>query len=395
MSKRSLTGSSGNRFENVLDDETLAGAEGAFQGLKELAIEDTLLSWEELCHVASKCSTLTTLNASANQLSTLPPVDYHGLSTTLTSLSLEYNDFTTLADLASLTTLTALRNLHLKGNTISAIAPPGIEAPVFSSSLQYLDISYNTVESWSFVDSLTTQFPGLTSLRLAHNPVYDTKDAESKASSSEEAHMFTIARVGSLRSLNFSHVTALDRSNAEMFYLSRIAKELAAVPENAEATVLKGHPRYSELCEIYGEPDVIRRDEINPSFLEARLITVAFVFQGAEKKSTRIPKSFDIYAVKGLAGKLFGLAPLKLKLVWETGEWDPVAGYDDKEGDSSDEEDIEDDTDEEGVSSEDEDDEKQSNPGRWVRREVELKDGPRQLGYCVDGLDVKIRVERR
>jgi hypothetical protein len=33
--------------------------------------------------------------------------------------------------------------------------------------------------------------------------------------------------------------------------------------------------------------------------------------------------------------------------------------------------------------------------GRWVKREVELKDGPRQFGYCVDGLEAKIRVERR
>ncbi len=33
--------------------------------------------------------------------------------------------------------------------------------------------------------------------------------------------------------------------------------------------------------------------------------------------------------------------------------------------------------------------------GRWVKREVELKDGPRQFGYCVDGLEARIRVERR
>lgn len=32
--------------------------------------------------------------------------------------------------------------------------------------------------------------------------------------------------------------------------------------------------------------------------------------------------------------------------------------------------------------------------GRWIEREVELKDGPKQLGYCVDGLDVSIRIEK-
>lgn len=276
------------------------------------------------------------------------------------------------------------------------LAPPGSEAPVFSSSLQYLDVSYNSIESWSFVDRLTTHFPGITSLRLAHNPVYDTTEADSKsASSSEEAHMFTIARLAPLKSLNFSAVTATDRGNAEMFYLSRIAKQLAAVPESAEESVLTQHPRYSELCDVYGAPDVIRRNEINPAFLEARLVTVEFHRAGTEeKKNAKIPKSYDIYAVKGLAGKLFGLAPLKLKLVWETGEWDPVAGFDEKEGDSSDEDDAEIAVAAKGEA-ESAPEEQEGKPGRWIRREVELKDGPRQLGYCVDGLDVKIRVETR
>lgn len=364
--------------------------------MKELALEDTLLGWDELCHIASKCRSLTSLNASANQLSSLSLVNYHSLSSMLTSLNLEYNDFTTLADLSSLTGLSTLRNLHLKQNSIATLAPPGSEAPIFPPSVQFLDISYNSIGSWSFVDRLSTHFPGLTSLRLAHNPVYDKSEADSKASSSEEAHMFTIARLAPLKSLNFSHVTATDRANAEMFYLSRIAKQLAAVAESDEDTVLEQHPRYAELCDIYGEPDVIRRDEINPYFLEARLVTVEFHYQEKESEITKVPKSFDIYAVKGLAGKMFGLAPLKLKLVWETGEWDPVAGFDEKEGDSSDDDDAEMDDTAEELSEIDRGEEEQgSNPGRWIRREVELKDGPRQLGYCVDGLDVTIRVEAR
>lgn len=177
-----------------------------------------------------------------------------------------------------------------------------------------------------------------------------------------------------------------------MFYLSRIAKQLATVPESAEHTISALHPRYKELCDVYGEPDVIRRDEINPSFLEARLVSVAFQFEGKERKVARIPKSFDIYAVKGIAGKLFGLPALGVKLVWETGEWDPVAGYDDRDGESSDDEeqgDVDDDV-RDGKGEEDGVDGKS---GRWIKREVELRDGPKQLGYCVDGLDVSVRVE--
>ena len=377
----------------MLQDESLVDCDAALSSVQELALEDTLLDWGELCYIAGKCASLTSLCAGSNQLSVLPPVDYSTLTTTLTTLNLEYSDITTLADLSSLTSLTALRNIQLKCNRITDLAPPGESAPVFPPSVHYLDVSHNEIKDWSFVDRLSTHFPGLTGLRLAHNPVYHTTDAAGKALSSEDAHMLTIARAAPLTSLNFTPVSAADRANAEMFYLSRIAKQLAAVPEAAEGTVRAQHPRYAELCAVHGEPDVIRHDEVNPSFLEARLVTVGFHCRGRGKKTARIPKSYNVYSVKGIAGKLFGLAPLGLRLVWETGEWDPVAGFYDKDGDSSsseDELDVE-----EAPEQQQTQDGGEGKPGRWVKREVELKDGPRQLGYCVDGLDATIRVEER
>jgi hypothetical protein len=105
-----------------------------------------------------------------------------------------------------------------------------------------------------------------------------------------------------------------------------------------------------------------------------------------------VPKSFDIYAVKGVVGRLFGLSPLKVRLVWETGEWDPVGGFDEAEGESE-EEDME--AEWERKEEEGEVAGLERRGGRFVRREVELKDGPRQFGYCVDGLEARIRVERR
>lgn len=219
--------------------------------------------------------------------------------------------------------------------------------------------------------------------------------------------MLLVARLPQLKILNFSTISPADRADAEMFYLSRIAKQLAAVPEAAEPEVLSRHRRWAELCEIYGEPSVIRQKELNPTFLEARLVNADFYYLGlsqgegaseskVQRRSVQIPKSFDIYAVKGIAGKLFGLKPLGVKLVWETGEWDPVAGFDEDEGEERDS----DDEDESGQGQgegegQEEKKEGESKAGRWVKREVELKDGPRQFGYCVDGMDVKIRVERR
>ncbi|PTB64449.1 RNI-like protein [Trichoderma citrinoviride] len=403
----------GNRFQNVLTDEALQGAESVLGGVTELQLGETLLSWQELCLIASKCPSLTTLLVGSNQLSTLPPTGELSLPLTLTSINLEYNDFTSLSDIACLTSLKALRHLQLKGNNISAITASSDSPPVvFPPSVQYVDLSYNKIDSWAFVDKLTAAFPGMTGLRITHNPIYYSIDADSNAQSSDESFMFTVARIAPLKTLNFTHISATDRTNAEMFYLSRIAKQLATVPEAAEDSVKALHPRYDELCAAYGEPDVIRREEVNPNFLEARLVTVEFHYEAAaaaaaalegskkKKKTTRtvrIPKAFDIYAVKGIVGKMYGLAPLKLRLIWETGEWDPVAGYDEKDGDDDGSDDDEDEemaeADGDGQEAAAGGGEADDQAGRWVKREVELTDGPKQLGYCVDGLRVRIRVE--
>ncbi|KAI0385801.1 Thioesterase/thiol ester dehydrase-isomerase [Hypomontagnella monticulosa] len=394
----------GNRFQEVLNED-LKDAKEALKDVKDLSLEETLMSWEEICYVATKFETLSTLSASANQLSSLPQTPLAALSSTLVSLNLEFNGFTAMTDIASLAGLTSLRNLHMKGNYISTITHDQSEdLPVFPTSLKYLDISYNRVSSWAFVDALPTCFPGMTSLRFSHNPIYDDPDhkfSKEPKTITEEAYMFTVGRLANLKTLNFGTISESDRQDAEMFYLGRIGKHLAAASESQEAEVIKQHGRYAELCELYGAPVVNRRKEINPAFLEARLVTVQFTFHsttgkdGVVERTTKIPKSFDIYAVKGIAGKLFGQRPLGLRLTWETGEWDPVAGFDDEVEDSSDEEEEAERKELEDAAGLDESSQPEGKTGKWVKREVELQDGPRQLGFCVDGLEARIRVELR
>ncbi|KAK2073569.1 hypothetical protein P8C59_007846 [Phyllachora maydis] len=422
----------GNRFHHILADDRLHRAEEAFRRVEELALDEALMDWDEICHVISTCPSLSALFARGNQLTSLPRSPPASLASTLVSLHLDYNDFTSLADIAPLATLTALRNLHLKGNRISSIAGGGAQdsaaaaaaaaVRVFSESLQYVDMSYNEVETWSFVDALPQFFPGLSSLRFAHNPIYENPDLDTAsddtitstpppppqqqqqqqqkaaAPTTDESYMLLLARLPGLQALNFSTITHADRQNAEMFYLSRIARHLAAVPEGPEheARVLVRHRRWAELCALHGEPAVVRRKAVDPNLLDARLITAHLCWRGAgpaRERTARIPRAFDMYAVKGMVGKLFGLPPLDLCLVWETGEWDPVAGLDEEGGGSDEEE--EEDEEEEAAELARESSQAGGKGGRWVKREVELRDGPRQFGYCVDGSEVRVRVELR
>ena len=128
---------------------------------------------------------------------------------------------------------------------------------------------------------------------------------------------------------------------------------------------------------------------------------------------------------------------MHLRLVWETGEWDPSgetlgpedAGYWDVEADVDDDGDGDADADvdaepgrssvggndheqqgrdegngvgvrsmgrgEEGEGKGDGDGNGGKHEGRWVRREVELLDGTREVGFWIEGREARVRVEWR
>ena len=149
---------------------------------------------------------VTSLSASYNELSQLSP---QSLPDTLTQLTLEGNLFEELRALAPLASLPSLQSLHLRDNLVKTVdAATEATALRFPATLTYLDISYNAVDSWDLIDQLEDVFPGLTGLRIAHNPLFDG-DAGSGGMGIEEGYMLTVARLGRLESLNFTAVRLL------------------------------------------------------------------------------------------------------------------------------------------------------------------------------------------
>jgi hypothetical protein len=359
-----------------------------------------LISWDAVKIISTQFPVLTTLSASSNYFKSLSCPLANGIR----SLTLEYNEFTMIWDIILLRQLESLEVLHLKGNKISSIDKEGYQLSsfhAFGTNLKYVDLSYNAIASWSFIDDIPQVFPGLEELRLSHNPIYysDALHKKDESIGIEEGYMLTLARLKNLKSLNFSKITAADRGNAEIFYLSRIAKAMAQVPESEEHTVTSQHKRFEELSKQYGAPTVVRKSEgaINPDFLEARLIKFTFYLPAntracqteAITKVQEVPKTFDVYRVKGMVGKMFDIHPMKIRLIWETGEWDPVAGYEDDEEDSDDEEG--------GVNLNaiEADGATAQEKGRWMERTTEIEDSTRQVGFCVDGMEAKVRIELR
>ncbi|OKP12754.1 Tubulin-specific chaperone E [Penicillium subrubescens] len=391
----------GNRFQ-PLEDGFI------FEGITELHLEETLLSWDEIAEVTSRFPSLTSLTASGNQLRTIS----RPLPGSIKKLTLENNEVRSLLALGPLSEIQTLEHLSIRGNNIDAVTDSTQLTALdftFPPTVTSVDLSRNNISSWTILNHLPILFPGLTTLRFSGNPLYDqpplppaiaaatSSMSASKPMTLDESFMLTLSRFpASLKTLNFSTISPQDRSNAEMYYLSLIGKELSATSEAEEPAILAAHPRYAELCELYGEPTVTRAVErdgsgkrvIHPRSVATRLIKLAFQLSESQVCVKEIPTSFDSYQVKALVSRLFHLAPYSFRLVWETDEWDPVEK---KTGDD-------------GVAGwdEDSDDEMQAtapvssaDTSRFVRREIELDDSTRDIGFLFQGEtgEMKIRVE--
>lgn len=336
---------------------------------------------------------LTTLSASMNQIQTISAP----ISDSITTLILEYNEIDSLSSIKQLAALPGLGRLSLRGNCIDTLDHSSTtdDTVRFPPGLKTVDLSNNKINSWSFINALQTVFPGLQSLRLSGNPLYEQPVASSAITNMperpmtvDEAYMLTLARVGSVQVLNYGNVTPHDRSNGELYYLSLIGKELSISPEDSADRILSAHPRYQDLCEKYGEP-IIRRagkagtDTVNPRSVAARLIKLAFHVPSSTTeravKVKEIPVSFDTYQVKAIVSRIFDLAPSGFRLVWETDELDPVSQENiDEDWDSEDE-----------AGSGD-----AGNSAKFVKREVELVDTTRDIGFWFQDVgEVNIRVQ--
>jgi len=418
-----------------------------FLGLKQLFLDETFLPWDrvrlqlqplelyranidttnQIVDLTLPIPSLTDLYLQYNSLSTIPvPLQ----TPTLTTLGLAFNDFTSFSALRPLTSLPSLMVLSLRSNKItSLVSDPSETAPIFQSLL-ILDLSDNLITSFFFISHLPPLVPNLTSLRISGNPVSVTL-------TTEESYILTLARIGSLQILNYSMIKLGERTNAELYYLGKIGKELCALPIDRESDILVSHPRYKELCALHGTPVIKRETDLNINFQEntlaARLIYFTF-YRPANavgyphvtsffkptadslstetiiEKSRRIPHSVTPYQLKSIVGRLFALPPAHLKLTWETEEWDPVGqklGVADEERWSVPSDEEEDAGDGQGDSVQTEEGAKvaegvevnkvdiQRDKGKWVQREVELVDGTRQIGSWIEGKKARVRVEVR
>ncbi|KAF8458977.1 hypothetical protein BGX38DRAFT_1084780 [Terfezia claveryi] len=312
---------SGNRFSMLHVKTEVEREDGSlgtgFDNITSLELEETLLSWEELAKILPLFPSLQILDLSLNRLSSIPQkigdiAITKILTPKLTELKLERNTLTNISSILPASLLPNLRKLLLARNQISSIYGPDgdPETPILFKNIRYLDLSFNSIPSFKFIDSINSHFPDVEGLRITHNPLYEVPGM-----GSDEAHMLTVGRLSwKVRLLNFTTITIQERTNAELYYLGRIAKEMAEVAQGEEEElIVRQHPRWNELCKAHGRPIVNRSLEVDRQSLGRNLINIEFVHKN-QSVVRKIPKHLTVSALKGVVGILFPVRPLRVTL---------------------------------------------------------------------------------
>lgn len=412
----------GNRFHSC--NRLRKPGDSPFGEVQELYIEECLLNWEQAFSFVDKTDfpNLRLLSLSGNEL-VGPMTPLRSSLPSLRELKLDFNRFRNLAELTQLNTcFPNLATLSLRGNQISTVTCVSASTRDNFPTISSLSLSHNNIFTWSFVDDLNLAMPALRALQISSNPLFEndskldpqalsppssmvsTLTVLAQHESTLEAYsMAVLARLGNITSLNYSHITPQERLNGELYYLAEVDKELA---ETSFDLVDRAHPRYLELCRKYDRDPVTRSSVkadkgVSPlSSLPERFVNIRFYWSSQDKEGLKeyhkvVPKSIDIYRLKGLVMRAFRLRPLSFRLMYESGfeemlpaqqelsneDWDRIstsvnAQFDTKSLRMS---------------------SNQNTPLQSERKETELVNSTRELGFFLenDMQNINVRVEEQ
>ncbi|KAH9928160.1 uncharacterized protein B0H18DRAFT_1001521 [Fomitopsis serialis] len=220
------------------------GALAAFRDVYELQLNTTLATWDDMQHIIRYMPALRAIEMGYNRiqsLSTGRDVTAPRSHPRLEEINLDSNSLSSWPKICeALRPYTALQRLVLTSNAINLIGPlPEPNDPPLVH-LKHLSLSYNRLSSWCDIDHLSGWCPAIESLTLTGNPFVE--DGEH----SHNARPFPIAKIPTLTVLDGAGVSAKERTDSELFYLSWVNKH-GPPDEDARS---REHPRWNALCEI-------------------------------------------------------------------------------------------------------------------------------------------------
>ncbi|KAL4077235.1 hypothetical protein V8B97DRAFT_1915339 [Scleroderma yunnanense] len=211
--------------------------------LLERLVLNTLVTWEEFREVLSFMPGLQVVELGYNRLTSLHTKGLKPIPR-IHCLNFDTNELSDWADMAfSLSEFVVLHRLILSSNIIRTI--PALKShPSPLQSVQNLALSMNGLNHWKDVDRLTQWCPKLESLSLAGNPLSE------QGETSHYARLFIIAKVPTLLVLDSTIISARERTDSELFYLSFVSKNIPASDEEK----CRVHPQWNSLWQKHGKP---------------------------------------------------------------------------------------------------------------------------------------------
>ncbi|KZV65417.1 hypothetical protein PENSPDRAFT_655794 [Peniophora sp. CONT] len=237
----------------------------AFSKLIELQLSGTMTTWKEMLDIISYMPALKHVEMGYNRLKSLSLDDEHGRPTAcgLELVNLDNNPLHDWLEIVgALKTMDKLVRLILTDNDISVIPhPSSLDAPL---PWKYLSLVSTGVRDWTSIDALARWCPTLEGLSLFGTPLIEDPE------NSRIWRQVTIARLPVLRILDGASVSDRQRTDAELFYISMVAR--TGYPSD-EARDL-AHPRWVALCQKHETATETRLVVAKEDKLSSRLIPI-------------------------------------------------------------------------------------------------------------------------
>ncbi|KAF9227719.1 RNI-like protein [Gyrodon lividus] len=234
----------------------------AFLCLCELQLNGTLITWEEFRRVASFMPSLRSVELGYNRIKSLTAQSSWTIP--LLSLNLDGNLLDNWTQMStSLSECTTLQHLILSSNGFRTI-PPLNSAPSPLQGIKNLALSRNELREWRDIDTLCKWCPNLESLRMGSTPLTEDTDL------ARHAKQFIVAKIPSLLVLDSTAISARERNDCELFYLSSISKNVSG----GDNEKTQEHPQWVTLCSKHGRPTELSGQNENEDKLRKSLIAI-------------------------------------------------------------------------------------------------------------------------
>ena len=268
--------------------------------LKEIVLNNTNITEDQIKMVLAAFPLLRTIDVSfCTPPSLLIFQEYSNLQSIHLD-GLQINDFKLVSK--ALGKMPNLESLSLCDNEIKAIE----YIPETFLLLKTLLLKSNAIIDLFSLDGLL-HMPKLEDLQVQRNPIQD-KIGE------VETRLLIVARFPYLKKLNGSPITPSELQQSEIQYLEYFSKDVA----------LNGpqrHPRWEELCQKYGAPQVETEKVV-----QKKRAAVKFAFNGRTIEKT-VPLSMKIGTLSSIITRMFKIQGNEIELAIQTGNYKTSLSY--------------------------------------------------------------------